>query len=105
MAELLAGADVATGAFFNVMSFDEQNLTQGFSTSFNDTSAQATEVAPRRFQWLDSLPPKKPVLAWMHYYIAHSPFEPPAALREQFATVKYAGPLDDPSGAGVAGCA
>jgi arylsulfatase A-like enzyme len=92
-AELLSDAGVATGAFFHVMSFDEQHVTQGFATAVLDKGAAAAAVAPRAFEWLDAQPADKPAFAWLHYYVAHAPFEPPAELAKKFWTGKYDGPL------------
>jgi len=92
-AELLAETGVATGAFFNVMSFDEQKVTQGFAVAVNDASAAAAAVAPRAFEWLDAQPAEKPAFAWLHYYVAHAPFDPPEELAKRFWTGKYDGPI------------
>jgi arylsulfatase A-like enzyme len=92
--ELLALAGVATGAFFHVMPFDQMKLTQGFERQARDVSADASGLCGSFFRWLDAQPADRPLFSWVHCYLAHEPFAPPAELEARLVEHRYGGPLD-----------
>lgn len=94
LAELLLRRGVETGCFYNVFQFNDANLVQGFRTQVRDVSDLANDLLPKFFGWLDALPPAKPSFAWIHLFIAHTPFVPPDAHRARYVTADYDGPLD-----------
>ncbi len=94
LAELLVRRGVETACFYNVFQFNEANLVQGFRTQVRDVSDLANDLLPKFFGWLDELPPAKPAFAWIHLFIAHTPFVPPDLHRTRYVTADYDGPLD-----------
>lgn len=94
LAELLLRRGVETGCFYNVFQFNDANLVQGFRTQVRDVSDLANDLLPKFFGWLDALPAEKPAFAWIHLFIAHTPFVPPDAHRARYVTADYDGPLD-----------
>ena len=48
--------------------------------------APADEVTARALATVDQTDPTKPLLLWVHYYDAHSPYEAPPAFRSRFVT-------------------
>ncbi len=94
LAEILTRAGVETGCFYNVFQFNDANLVQGFRTQVRDMGNLANDVGPKFLAWLDAAPAGKRTFAWLHYFIAHTPFEPPAAQRAQYVKHDYQGPHD-----------
>lgn len=91
--ELLAKAGVATGAFFHVMPFDQMKLTQGFESFARDVSPDAGGLCASWFRWLDAQAADRPRFSWVHCYLAHEPFEPPAELEAKLVENRCASPL------------
>lgn len=94
LAELLLRRGVDTACFYNVFQFNDANLIQGFQKQVRDMSDDAKDVVPRLLAWLDLLPAAKPAFAWLHLFIAHTPFVPPEPFRSRYVKHDFAGSLD-----------
>ncbi|MCX7919116.1 MAG: sulfatase-like hydrolase/transferase [bacterium] len=82
--EILKVNGYTTGGFVSVRHLEKKlGFAQGFDTfddNFSGLHRNATQVTDVSLQWLNSVKKKK-WFAWIHYFDAHSPYEPP----EQFA--------------------
>jgi len=92
LAEAFRDRGYRTGAFVSCLVLDSGfGLGRGFDTYDVDLgTAEAIErpadkVSDAALRWLDA-PSDKPFFAWVHYFDAHSPHEPPEGFREDFAT-------------------
>jgi arylsulfatase A-like enzyme len=94
LAELLLKRGVETACFYNVFQFNEANLVQGFRKQVRDTTDEARDVVPRLLAWLDELPDGKPAFAWVHLFIAHTPFVPPEPYHSRYVKHDFAGAAD-----------
>ncbi len=94
VAELLVRRGVETACFYNVFQFNDANLVQGFRKQVRDVSDLAQDVLPRLFAWIDELRPDQPSFAWVHLFIAHTPFVPPEPYLTRYVKDDYTGSLD-----------
>ncbi|HUP47044.1 MAG TPA: sulfatase-like hydrolase/transferase [Thermoanaerobaculia bacterium] len=98
IAEKLSADGYRTGAFVGAFVLDGRwGLRQGFE-HYDDhfqlgpdqrldlakVQRPANEVVDAALQWLDQ-DRSKPFFAWLHFYDAHTPYEPPEPYRTQFA--------------------
>jgi arylsulfatase A-like enzyme/Tfp pilus assembly protein PilF len=98
LAEKLAAAGYRTGAFVGAFVLDGRwGLRQGFQ-HYDDqfhlgpeqrldlarVQRPADQVADAALKWLEQ-DSAKPFFAWLHFYDAHSPYEPPEPLRSSFS--------------------
>jgi arylsulfatase A-like enzyme len=93
LAELLARAGFRTGAFVSATVLDaSRGLNRGFSRydavpprldayGRQHNRRRADEVVARALQWLDVVEGSR-FFAWLHFYDAHAPYEPPAPYRK-----------------------
>ncbi|HZN54751.1 MAG TPA: sulfatase-like hydrolase/transferase [Candidatus Polarisedimenticolaceae bacterium] len=105
LAEAFAAAGYATGAFVGAYPVARTfGFSQGFATFDDDfgdgdrgdgrSERSAAEVNARALPWLASaLAGSKPFFAWIHYYDAHLPYEPPSPYAESFAGRPYDGEI------------
>jgi arylsulfatase A-like enzyme/Tfp pilus assembly protein PilF len=96
----------ATGAFVGAFVLDAKfGLDAGFDTyhdkfdlsrrrsiSLGSISRTAGEVVENAMPWLDEHA-SRPFFAWLHFYDAHSPYEPPEPFRSRFQDRPYAGEI------------
>jgi arylsulfatase A-like enzyme/Tfp pilus assembly protein PilF len=108
MAEVLRAAGYATGAFVGAFVVDSKwGLDQGFDEyvdrfdltrtsdhgiSIADISRSASAVVDPSLSWLGSRTDQR-FFAWVHFYDAHAPYEPPEPWRSQFASRPYLGEI------------
>ena len=104
LAERLHAAGFKTGGFVGAYVLDRRwGIAQGFDTYFDDfdlgkargavlasVERPANEVADHALAWLDSAASSR-FFAWVHFYDAHSPYDPPEPYRTRFADNLYAG--------------
>jgi choline-sulfatase len=104
LAERLKSAGFRTGGFVGAYVLDRRwGIAQGFDTYFDDfdvTKARgsalasverpANEVADHALAWLNTVATSR-FFAWVHFYDAHSPYDPPEPFRTRFANHLYAG--------------
>jgi arylsulfatase A-like enzyme/Tfp pilus assembly protein PilF len=106
LAERARAAGFRTGAFVAAAVLDARyGLDQGFETYDDGLDAQrrrdrwgiqerpAAQVAEAALAWLGKLPADQPFFAWVHFFDAHAPWEPPSPFRERFASDLYSGEL------------
>ena len=93
LAELLSAAGVATAAAFHVVPFGDSQITQGFAATGWEKGPTGAKVGKGIIDWLDKLPAAQPAFAWLHWYIAHDPYEPPEEFARRVVTHPYTGPL------------
>jgi len=105
LAERFAAAGYATGAVLASPVLDARfGLNRGFSfyddhivglgqeeTAQGATAVKRTapEVVRRGLAWLEHEGGAKPFFLWLHFYDAHLPYTPPAALRARFPGRPY----------------
>ncbi|HZP48179.1 MAG TPA: sulfatase-like hydrolase/transferase [Vicinamibacterales bacterium] len=113
LATVLKGRGYRTGGFVGAFILGpEYGFAQGFDT-FDATFAKFTagmklqaqrragEVTAAALKWLDletppptaGRAPRTPWFAWVHYYDAHSPYDPPAPFKTRFARTPYDGEI------------
>ncbi|MGH9385370.1 MAG: sulfatase-like hydrolase/transferase [Vicinamibacterales bacterium] len=108
LAEVLRAAGWATGAFVGAFVVDSKwGLDQGFDEyvdrfdltrtsdhgiSIADISRPASEVVDATLSWLGTHT-DRPFFAWVHFYDAHAPYEPPEPWRSEFASRPYLGEI------------
>jgi arylsulfatase A-like enzyme/Tfp pilus assembly protein PilF len=106
LAERARAAGFRTGAFVAAAVLDSRyGLDQGFETYDDGLDAErrrdrwgiqerpATQVADAALGWLGTLPADQRFFAWVHFFDAHAPWEPPSPFRERFASDLYSGEL------------
>jgi arylsulfatase A-like enzyme/Tfp pilus assembly protein PilF len=69
---------------------DDFDLTRERSLSLSSIDRPANEVTDRALGWLDGAAGSK-FFAWVHYYDAHSPYDPPEPFTSRFANRPYVG--------------
>jgi choline-sulfatase len=106
MAERLRGRGFRTGGFVGAYVLDHKwGVAQGFdkyfdnfdlskyrSVSLSSVERPGNEVADRALEWLNSVGSSK-FFAWVHFYDAHSPYDPPEPYKSRFANRPYAGEI------------
>ena len=104
LAERLAAAGFRTGGFVGAYVLDRRwGIAHGFDTYADDfdldktsgaapagVERRANEVADRALAWLDTVQSNR-FFAWVHFYDAHSPYDPPEPYRTRFASQPYEG--------------
>ena len=83
----------------------EVGLNQGFDTyvdkfdvskyqqvSLGSVARRATEVVDNAMPWLEKHAGER-FFAWLHFYDAHTPYDPPEPFRSRFADRRYAGEI------------
>lgn len=102
LAEVFAAKGYRTAAFVGAFPVSRTfGFAQGFQTFDDDfgddregqvrSERTAGEVNGRALGWLSSA--KQPFFAWIHYYDAHEPYEPPAPFAARFARSPYDGEI------------
>ena len=105
IAEAFTAAGYRTGAFVGAYPVARTfGFSQGFATYDDDfgdgergdgrSERTAAEVNARALPWLqEALSGTQPFFAWIHYYDAHIPYEPPPPYSERFAGRPYDGEI------------
>jgi arylsulfatase A-like enzyme/Flp pilus assembly protein TadD len=107
LAEVARGRGYQTAAFVSAFVLDARfGLDQGFdhyddhvdaaggatfSTGANERRAGPTTDAA--LAWIRSRDHARPFLAWVHYFDAHAPYEPPEPFASRFAGALYDGEI------------
>src|SRR5512145_1422766 len=106
LASLLKSRGWQTGAFVGAFVLDGKwGLDQGFDTYFDkfdmtkyrslspgDVARRGAEVVENAMPWLEQHAGGR-FFAWLHFYDAHSPYDPPEPFRSRFADRPYAGEI------------
>ena len=106
LAERLKARGVKTGGFVGAYVLDRTwGIGQGFDTYFDnfdlskfdapslsEVERPANEVADRALAWLETAKSSR-FFGWIHFYDAHSPYEPPEPYRTRFADRPYLGEI------------
>ena len=106
LATLLKERGWRTGAFVGAFVLDGKfGLNQGFdryhdqfdvskykSVSLGDIARRGGEVVDQALPWLEESASDR-FFAWLHFYDAHTPYEPPEPFRSRFADRPYAGEI------------
>jgi len=104
LAARLASAGFRTGGFVGAYVLDRRwGIARGFDTYVDDFDVEkargpvpagverrANDVADRALAWLETAAASR-FFAWVHFYDAHSPYDPPEPYRTRFAARPYAG--------------
>ncbi|PYR12780.1 MAG: hypothetical protein DMF99_03350 [Acidobacteria bacterium] len=104
LAERLRDRGFATGGFVGAYVLDHKwGVSQGFETYFDDfdlTKYQSLslgsvdrpgdEVADKALAWLDRIGSRR-FFGWVHFYDAHSPYQPPEPFASRYAGHPYIG--------------
>jgi arylsulfatase A-like enzyme/Tfp pilus assembly protein PilF len=106
MASALKASGRQTGAFVGAFVLDGKfGLDSGFDTyhdkfdlsrqrsvSLGSISRRAAEVVDNAMPWLEEHA-SRPFFAWLHFYDAHSPYDPPEPFLSRFRDRPYAGEI------------
>jgi arylsulfatase A-like enzyme/Flp pilus assembly protein TadD len=106
LAERLQGAGFRTGAFVGAFVLDSKwGLDQGFERyvddfalaevrggSLGDVSRRAAEVVDGALPWLEEVQDQR-FFAWLHFYDAHAPYDPPEPFATRFRQQPYNGEI------------
>ena len=106
LASLLKKGGWGTGAFVGAFVLDSKwGLNQGFDTyvdkfdlstyksiSLGDVARRAGDVVDNAMPWLEANGSGR-FFAWLHFYDAHSPYDPPEPFRSRFREQPYAGEI------------
>ena len=106
LAHTLKATGRATGAFVGAFVLDAKfGLNAGFDTyydkfdlsrqrsiSLGSISRTAGQVVENAMPWLEEHA-NRPFFAWLHFYDAHSPYEPPEPFLTRFRDRPYAGEI------------
>ncbi len=104
LAERLKARGYQTGAFVGAFVLDSKwGLDQGFdhyaddfdlskvkAMSLGNVQRPANEVVDLALPWLQSVASQR-FFAWLHFYDAHAPYEPPEPFASQYRTQPYNG--------------
>lgn len=79
----------ATGGFVNATALDHRfGFTRGFDAyEYTERNSGAAVVNQKALDWLASVTakdPSRPFLLFVHYYVVHNPYDPPAEFRAPF---------------------
>src|SRR3954463_9218229 len=106
LAERLQARGFRTGGFVGAYVLDHKwGIAQGFQTYFDDfdlskyqslslgsVDRPGNEVADKALQWLDGVGSKR-FFGWVHFYDAHSPYDPPEPFKSRYAGHPYIGEI------------
>ncbi len=106
MAERLKSRGFRTGGFVGAYVLDHKwGVAQGFEKYFDDfdlskyksvslssVERRGDEVADHAIQWLDTVSSSR-FFAWVHFYDAHSPYDPPEPFKSRYPDRPYAGEI------------
>jgi len=106
LAGVLKDGGWQTGAFVGAFVLDSKwGLNRGFDTyvdkfdvskyksiSLGDVARRAGGVVDNATPWLDQHASQR-FFAWLHFYDAHSPYDPPEPFKSRFADRPYAGEI------------
>ena len=106
LASALKSGGWQTGAFVGAFVLDSKwGLNQGFDTyydkfdvskyqtiSLGDVARRGGEVVDHAMPWLEAHAAGR-FFAWLHFYDAHSPYDPPEPYRSRFADRPYSGEI------------
>jgi arylsulfatase A-like enzyme/Tfp pilus assembly protein PilF len=106
LAERLKARGVKTGGFVGAYVLDRTwGIAQGFDTYFDnfdlakfeapslgEVQRPANEVADHALAWLETVKSSR-FFGWIHFYDAHSPYDPPEPYRTRFANQPYVGEI------------
>jgi arylsulfatase A-like enzyme/Flp pilus assembly protein TadD len=98
-----------TAAFVGAYILDPKVQARGFDRGFETYDAKfhrrgphedryasverrASVVVDRALSWLQTRPPA-PFFAWLHFYDAHDPYDPPSPYREKYPSSPYDGEI------------
>jgi len=104
MAERLKSRGFRTGGFVGAYVLDHKwGIAQGFekyfdnfdlskyrSVSLSSVERRGDEVADHALEWLETVRSSK-FFAWVHFYDAHSPYDPPEPYKSRYSDRPYAG--------------
>jgi choline-sulfatase len=106
LAERLQARGFTTGGFVGAYVLDHKwGIAQGFQTYFDDfdlskyqslslgsVDRPGNEVADKALAWLDGIGSKR-FFGWVHFYDAHSPYDPPEPFKSRYAGHPYLGEI------------
>jgi len=106
LAERLQSGGFTTGGFVGAYVLDHKwGIAQGFQTYFDDfdlskyqslslgsVDRPGNEVADKALEWLDRVGSKR-FFGWVHFYDAHSPYDPPEPFKSRYAKHPYVGEI------------
>jgi arylsulfatase A-like enzyme/Tfp pilus assembly protein PilF len=106
LAERLQARGFTTGGFVGAYVLDHKwGIAQGFQTYFDDfdlskyqslslgsVDRPGNEVADRALAWLGGVASKR-FFGWVHFYDAHSPYDPPEPFKSRYAGRPYVGEI------------
>jgi arylsulfatase A-like enzyme/Tfp pilus assembly protein PilF len=106
LAERLQSRGFTTGGFVGAYVLDHKwGIAQGFQTYFDDfdlskyqslslgsVDRPGNEVADKALAWLDTVSSKR-FFGWVHFYDAHSPYDPPEPFKSRYAGRPYVGEI------------
>jgi arylsulfatase A-like enzyme/Tfp pilus assembly protein PilF len=106
LAERLQSRGFTTGGFVGAYVLDHKwGIAQGFQTYFDDfdlskyqslslgsVDRPGNEVADKALAWLDRVRSKR-FFGWVHFYDAHSPYDPPEPFKSRYAGHPYVGEI------------
>ena len=102
LAEILRASGYRTAAFVSAFVLDRAyGFDQGFElfdSRFTrgpnkSVSRTADDVLKAALPWLDEAPAGSPFFAWVHFYDAHAPYDPPEPYRTTFRDDRYDGEI------------
>ena len=104
LAAAFAASGYRTGGFVAALPVARAfGFSDGFATFDDDfgddlggrvrSERTAAEVNERALPWLSAAAAGGPFFAWIHYYDAHAPYDPPSPFVERFAGHPYDGEL------------
>ena len=106
LAERLQSSGFTTGGFVGAYVLDHKwGIAQGFQTYFDDfdlskyqslslgsVDRPGNEVADKALAWLDTVGSKR-FFGWVHFYDAHSPYDPPEPFKSRYEGRPYIGEI------------
>ena len=106
LAERLQSRGFTTGGFVGAYVLDHKwVIAQGFQTYFDDfdlskyqslslgsVDRPGNEVADKALAWLEGIGSKR-FFGWVHFYDAHSPYDPPEPFKSRYAGHPYIGEI------------
>ena len=71
---------------------DKFDVSKYKSTSLGDVARRANEVVDNAMPWLEQHADRQ-FFAWLHFYDAHTPYDPPEPFKSRFRSNPYAGEI------------